>query len=215
MSEYDTVNILISLGLTTLTGVAIAAFFRYKVKPKFEIVFDSNRQSNLRLIFSGLEWFDKEFESFYKIFERDMVELTKDNEEIIPRPKFKPMDELDDGEDVIDLGTMMKMDKAFQEVKKCLEPILKRMSEQHNAFLRDYHIYLNYLHDSFLRDINNYYFTTTYYVEWVLKQQNYYSIGIERKEIAKRLIEYVEKDSSIDKKEQSIENFILKWKSHF
>ncbi len=214
MSEFDIWNVLVSLGLSSLVGISIAVFFRYKVKPKFEIIFDDNRQSNLNLIFNGLQWFDADFESFYTIVERDITPLTKYNEEIVPSPKIKPIDELED-DDAVDLGTMMRMDKKFLEVKDTLDSILKRMREQHTKFLKDYHIYLNYLHDDFLRNISKYYFTTTDYCEYVLNKQNYYSIGIDRKKFATKIIAYLEKDSGIERRENSIEKFISKWRKRY
>jgi len=204
---------IISAIISGIVAIGVAWYFRFKVKPKFEIVFDDNRQANLRLIFNGLQWFDSEFQSIYEIFERELGELKKEREEIIPRPKFIQEKGSEINENVIDLGSMMKMDKIFAEVRDNLNPILARMLEQQKTFLRDYHIFLNYLHDSFLREINNYYFTTIYYTKWVLKGNNFYSIGIKRKEHANRIIKYLEEDKTINKTEKSLGEFISKWKN--
>lgn len=213
--DWDTTNIstIISTITSGVLAFGIALYFRYRVKPKFEIIYDSNRQANINLIFNGLNYLDSEFESFYTIIENELGELTKEREEIIPSLKVKPKDEwIENDPDISDFGIIIKMTEKYDGIRKNLAPMLTIMREHHKKFLQDYHINLNYLHDSFLRDVNSYYITTTYYAELLLQCQNYYSIGIKRKSEADKIIEYVNADGSVDKTPDGIREFIYKWK---
>jgi len=195
---------------SSLIAIGIALYIRYRAKPKQEIIYDANRQANLDLIFSGLNFLNIEFLTFYESIEQRLGELTKERSKIIPFPISKPLNEWTvDDPDIVDFGEISKMTAIFDEIKPMLTQTLTRIREHHKRFLQDYHIYLNYLHDSFLRDVHSYYITTTHYSELLLNGENHYSIGIKRKEEADKIIAYV-KDRTVHKT-NSIMDFILNW----
>jgi len=217
MIEWDTVIIstVLSATFSGLTGYRVAWYFRHKVKPKHEILFENNQNSTILRLFSLIELFDSNFRSFYEIFETRLGELKTDQEEIIPSPfVFLPLEELkEEKPPKITFGMHLKKSKEFETLKENLSPTLKRMREYHNNFLKEYSFFMNYLDDIFLRYVNNYFFTTTYYSEWVLKGYNYSSIGQDRKKYAEIIIKYL-KDNKFSLDNPRVKEFITKWEEY-
>lgn len=209
--DWDTT--IISTITSAVVAISVGLYVRYKTKPKSEIIYNANRQANLNLIFSGLNHLNFEFGTLYESIEQRLGELTKKRSEVIPSLVFKPKEQwIENDPDQLDFVKITKMTSVFDEIKPMLRSTLARMHQQHRNFLQDYHIYLNYLHDSFLRDVNSYYLTTTYYSELLLNGENHYEIGIKRKSEADNIMEYVEKDRTVDKTLGAINEFILNWK---
>jgi len=182
---------------SSIIAIVIALYIRYKTKPKHEIIYDANRQANLDLIFGGLNRLGSEFGTIYDSIENRFGFLTENRDEIIPA--------------FGDIVEIAEMNRTFDDIRPMLEGCLERMREQHRRFLGDYHIYLNFLNDSFLRDVNKYYLTTTFYSELLLQNENHYSIGVRRKPEAERIIKYVVKDRSVNKNKEEIKLFISDW----
>lgn len=204
--DFDT--IIISTLMAIAITVGVSWFFRFRTKPKFEIIYDSNREENLTYVFNGLEMLDSDFGSFCEIFEDNFGLLTKEKKEIVPRPSSSS-----DGNITYPQGFAETLNR-LRQVKENLTPMLTRMRDNHNKFLRDYHIYHNYIHDSFLRNVSLYYWTTTYYIEWLLKGHHVVNSGEKRQTYAKKIIEYIERDTTYHKNIPSISHFVNKWKNY-
>lgn len=208
--DWDTATI--STITSAIVAIVVGLIVRYKTKPKSEVIYDANRQGNLNIIFNGLNHLNVEFETIYSSIEQRLGELTKERTEIIPPLVSKPEEQWSENDpDERDFGQISEMTSIFNEIKPMLQGALGRMRDQYKTFLKDYHIYLNYLHDSFLRDVYSYYITTTYYSELLLNGENHYSIGVKRKSEAEKIIEYVQKDRSVNKNTKEINEFITDW----
>lgn len=89
--------------------------------------------------------------------------------------------------------------------------MLNIIKETHENFVKDCNIYHNYIHDSFLRDVKQYYWNTDYYFERILYNELNSLFLNERIKYAKKIIQYLESDKSIELT-YSINNFIERWK---
>ena len=205
-------TIMISVILSGGTSIGVAWFFRFRTKPKHEKIFDANRQANLIRICTGLHVFDNFFQQIYENINKEFGDLPKEREELVPKPKFIPVEELENIKEVHDIGTQFQLDLKLQNIRKSHDWILENMRNMFDLFTKDYDIYQNYFHDSLLRDVREYYSTTIDYTEWLLKGHNYYSIGIKRYNLAKKIIEYIENGISKNKGQGHVDEFISKWK---
>lgn len=192
-------------------AVGVALFVRYKIKPKHEEVFDYNRKSNIVRIFGLLDHLDFQFRYFIEYFEKDMGELTKDRKTVLPERKFE---KTQDGGYVVDITDTMGIGIKYEQVKPELKRLAENLRMLEKSFLSDYSIYLNYVHDSFLRDIRMYFLNTAHYAEWLLKDTHLAYLRKKRMESAKKIIEYVEKDKSLVSN-PLIKKFIEKWEEEF
>ncbi len=74
MIELDTV--IISTGFSGLIGLCVALYVRYFTKPTHEKVFQSNRNTNLDIIFNQMELYGSNVDSLFEILTRDFGELS-------------------------------------------------------------------------------------------------------------------------------------------
>lgn len=197
-----------------MIAILIAWYFRFKVKPKFEIVYNYNRNANFVLIFNNIEIFDWTFETFYIIYERRLGLLTREREDIVPRIPFTSSGSGNQAISPVNLREWQTITNELTSVRQDLLQDVERMREYHRNFLKDYHIFQNYFHDKFLRDIHVYYFSTIHYCEWLLQGHNYARMADDRKRRSEGIIKYLEEDKSIDKADPNIKKFIEKWKNY-
>lgn len=204
--------------ISTITsgGVAgfIAWFFRYKTKPKVEIVFEDNRKQSFHYLFGNIASFDNYFGSFYEIFEKDVTELKGSNKSIVRSSPIMHafLNALGEKETVIDLGNVdMNLIRKFEFTKKNLEPMLESMRTFYKTFSDDYSFYHTYMHDTFLRDVIRYYTSTIEYARWVLQGYDYSTYLGARLQASFKIIHYLENDKSIDNSFVATNEFIKKW----
>ena len=211
MSDDEIVTIVLS----SLIALGIGLFIRYGLKPKFEIIFDDNRKANFLILFNGIQAFDSQFLSFYEILEDRMGLLRRDRREIIPRMQFASLTpESIHSQTRVDFGEISRLTSEYDEVRRNLQSILQAMRDNYDAFLKDYKLFLNYMHDTFLRDVSLYLWNTIYYSEWLLRDENLVMIADKRLELAFKIIQYLEEDGSIKMKIQNMDNFVKKWKDY-
>ena len=175
----DFLIVVISVILSTLTSIGVAWFFRFRTKPKHEIIYDSNRQENLTRIFYGLKFFDMFFERVYSQFNNEFGILNKEKESLIYKSQdISDIDSNNNFEKLVNFGNLSERQLKLDKIRDYCEREFQNMKERFQVFINDYNIYQNYFHDSFLRDIREYYDSTVHYTEWLLKGENYHSIGI-------------------------------------
>lgn len=104
-----------------------------------------------------------------------------------------------------------QLEIQFEGTKDELRYMLNIIKETHENFVKDCNIYHNYIHDSFLRDVKQYYWNTDYYFERILYNELNSLFLNERIKYAKKIIQYLESDKSIELT-CSINNFIERWK---
>lgn len=197
------VTMLISAVISSVIAWKIGLYIRFNTKPVHEIVYQDNRTSNLKLIFNGIRLSDSTLGSIFEIFTDKFGELSRNRKVIIA----DPISSIN-----TDFGKFLVQKKIFDETVQGLQDTLKRMREQRKDFLKDYHVLQNYFHDSFLRDINQYLWLAEEYVSELFKNENHGFKLIKRKDIALKIIEYIESDKSINKNERNIQEFITMWK---
>jgi len=208
--EEDIFTIVVS----SIIAFGIALFVRYGVKPKFEIVYDSNRKANLTYLFNGISMFDDlDFRSFYEIFEDRMGLLTRDRKDIIPSTLSTGLTPTVDLR-LTAFSEIGRLTAEYDVLKVDLRPILEDMKSNFEAFNQQYTFYQTYLHDSFLREVKIYFFNTYYYAEWLLQGQNLVEVADKRLESAFRIIQYLEENSLVDLDIPNMRNFIKKWRDY-
>ena len=208
----DAATILISLFLTTAVGIFITAYFRYFVKPKYEIVFDANRKANLTILFNAIDGFDEYFESIYTIFEEKLGLLTKNRKDIVPSisNQINPINPALP----LTYQDIMKIQKEYADVKSDLNPMLVKMQKFHRDFLKDYHLFQNYIHDSFLRDVNQYFVHTLDYTKWLLECNHVATTAEKRIKYYNEIKSYLENEKSLIESIPTMKKFLDKWKKY-
>ena len=210
-----TVSSIIAILTSGVIAYGIAWYFRFKSKSKIEVVFEDNRQQSFLYLFTNLADFDSYFGSFYDIFEKDVMELKgKDREIIRVSPIMSSIyASMTEGKPVlVNLSQDFELIRKFESTKKNLEPMLEQMRKYYKGFSDSYFSYLNYIHDTFLKDVNRYYSSTIEYTRYVLQGHEYSTYIDSRRKFAHKIIEYVEADETIDKTKENIAIFIKKWK---
>ena len=198
--------------VSLLVAVIVGVIIRFQLKPKHEKVFEHNRNVNLMMVFGILSQIDFQFEGFITIFERSMGEFTKDRKRILPEVEWK-MDS--DGGQIADMSSSTEIFGRYEYVKKDLRPMIKNMNSIHVQLRDDYNIFQNYIHADFLRDVDLYIFNTIYFAEWALKDAPLPTCLLKRMKLAKKIINYVESDKTVDLTFSTISEFIKKWKEEF
>ena len=209
--EIIIISVCLSAFFSGLTAYTITWYFRHRVKPKSELLFEKNHIDTMEMIFGSLHWFDYNFKIFYETIEKEMGDLTDEKKEIIPTPKFVPIDQLESGYEVVDFGESFKKSKIFVQVKENLKLQIENMKSISETFSKENSIFMNYVHSSFLRNILHYYWTSLYYADWTLGNAPIQSSLEKRKELAQKIIEYVQKDDLINTYSKMIKEFIDKW----
>lgn len=206
--------ILYSSLLALFITVAVSAYFRYKLPPKADQIFVSNRNSFLETIFGQLELYDgMYFDHILKRFTDEFGELKRERKEILEK-SFKFVEESEiDKQETIDFVQSMKDNETFRILKEDLESSFKRMQDIYQNYRVDRVLYERYFHHDFIRNIDLYYWGTNYYVEWLFKGVTVSSSIDNRKNRAEKIIDYLKKDGSINKKPEKIKNFIDKWQT--
>jgi len=141
-----------------------------------------------------------------------MGAFTKDKKRILPAVDWK---KTEDGGNVVDLSSSMEIRRTYEQVKEDLAPALERINDIYKQFKNDWRIFQNYIHDDFLRDVDRYFWDTSYFSEWALKDAPLPDCLIGRMKHAKKIIEYVENDKSVDITSPGIDKFVKNWKQEF
>lgn len=213
--DWDTT--IISTITSGAIAVGIAWYFRFRAKPKIEVVFEDNRKSSFHYLFSNLASFDSYFGSFYEIFEKDVTELRGSDKAIVrSSPIMRSfLNSSGETETIINLGNVdMDLIRRFEFTKKNLEPMLENMRRFYKTFSDDYTEYHKHMHDTFLRDVIRYYNSTIEYARWVLQGEDYSVHMASRLQSAFKIIHYLEKDKSIDKSFEPTKEFLKKWEPY-
>ena len=212
--EETNFTVVLSLASSLLASAIVAAYFRFLVKPKSEKVFEHNRESNLQRIFNQLRIYDNfNVGQIFDTLEKEFGSLECGKSELINENfKFVTEEELENQE-ITDFVKNRSDEEKLAKLNSISK--IRVLQRFHENFKEDYNIYSQYLHDSFLRDINQYYLNTNLYVEWLLKNHKENSCLDERKNNAENIIKYLKEDRSIDKETKSIKDFIDKWGKEF
>ena len=208
IDSLDVGTIVLSSLISGVIAITIAWFFRFKVKPKREIVFEDNRKDNVNRVCNILNFFDSSFERVYKGFEEEFQDLTKDMENIIPKPELRR--ENDEYVVELDFVDQMKKKETLKKLKSQYERTLETMEKQTKMFYDDISIFHNYLHNSFLIEIGNYMNATLHYSQELLNGQNYVGIGMMRLKHYKKIKSYLQNDKSI-RENKGVKEFISRW----
>ncbi|MGI0021368.1 MAG: hypothetical protein ACRD9Q_00775, partial [Nitrososphaeraceae archaeon] len=169
LENIDWNTTITSVTTSGVVAIIVAWYFRFKAKPKSEIVYDYNRNANFTLLFDNIEIFDWTFETFYTIYEQRLGLLTREREEILPRIAFTSSGSGNQVIPPVNFRAYQGLTNELASVKQDLAEDVARMREYHRNFLKDYHLFQNYFHDKFLRDIHMYYFSSIHYSEWLLQ----------------------------------------------
>lgn len=210
---------IVSIIVSGLIAYFVAHYIRFNTKPAHERVFDENRNANLTRIFDQLSTFDDEVGRFFETLTNNFGELSRDRTELYREP-FDVEWELDEEGEPFPKQVSVEVTEEDNQRRMILEfpehdfhERLGRLKEQQKLFLRDYNIYLNYIHDSFLRDIRDYYYNTIEYFDSILHNIVSSFRLIRRNDCATRTIQYLEEDNSIQKTTNMLD-FIQRWKEY-
>lgn len=206
----------VGISISSIIAGFIAWYFRFKSRPKIEIIYENNRNASFKYLFSNIQLLDDSFEGFYKYFENNVCELKKDLEEIIPQSSILHPIYSEDGIKTfyVDLPKRTQLTTDFEYAKDSIESTLNRIREHFKTFSNDYQTYHNYMEDEFLRDVSSYYNATINYLNFILLGYNYSTYLVTRKYCALKIIKYLENDELIDKTFPTIADFIKKWNDY-
>jgi len=213
MIEWDTVYI--SAALSGFIGLLVALYVRFFVKPPHEKLFEGNRNENLHILFNQLRFYDSYVQSLFEILTREFGELTSDRKKVV-LPSLvaiqydaegNPKNEGITPEESVKRA---KLEKHFESMKEDLKEMIKSMEKIHSQFERDYTIYHNYIHASFLQDVQNYYWSSNNYFLGIIDNQVHGFSLRNRHAYAKKMIEYLKVNRTI-KRTDSINEFVDKW----
>ena len=211
MVEWDTV--VVSSIISAIVAIGVALCVRYKVKPKHEVVFEHNRNVEFKRIFDTIHFLDFHFQNFLDDLEKEMGPLTNDRETLTPKPEFKPLPE---GGQIAEFSLeQTKLALKFQRLLPKLKFNFEQIRKITQGFQNDYLRLLNQIENSFLTNVWNYIFSTHHYAEWAQKDFLMSSLLKENMKTAKKIIDFLESDKTIDLTEPYIKEFIEKWKLKF
>jgi len=213
MIEWDTVAI--SAILSGLIGLGVALYVRFFIKPTHEKVFESNRNQNLEIIFNQLEYYDSHLQTIFDILEEDFGEITRDRKKVV-LPSMVAIEYGSDGKpknEELPLEEFQRrrvLELKFEETKKDLENMIATMKEFSTFFNNDYSIYHNYIHDSFLRDVRQYFWDGNYFVDGIQNNAVMAFLLGKRSTLAEKMIAYLESSSST-KMSYAMNEFVKRW----
>jgi len=208
----DVLVIVYSSLLALFITIGVSAYFRYRLPPISEQIFANNRNSFLKMTFDKLETFDEFLlKRILETFTKEFGELKRERKEILKNTfKFVPIDELENQE-TMDFVESMKENTKLQELRKNFALDFENMRKVHKNFIEDRTFYEKYFHHSFIRDIDQYFWQTNYYVEWLFKNVIISGCMDDRKNNAEKIIDYIQSDKTIDKNSENVRNFMNKW----
>lgn len=211
MIELDTV--LVNTILSIVVAVGVGLYIRYKVKPRHEIVFEHNRDIEFQRIFSTIHFLDFHFGIFCEDLEREMGPIKKEQDSLTPKPRVR---NLPDGGQLIEYSAeQTKIKMKFDKLIPRLQNNYEHIKNNGEIIRKDYARLLSHIEHSFLKDILDYVFDTSYYAEWAQRDYLMNDLRFKRMKLAKKIIKFLQKDKSINIKEGYIKEFIDKWNKEF
>jgi len=88
--------------------------------------------------------------------------------------------------------------------------MIASMKEFSTYFKEDYSIYHNYIHDSFLREVRQYFWDGNYFVDWMIKNDILGFALDKRRNRAEKIIAYL-KSSKTTKMNPQMDEFVKRW----
>ncbi len=209
-------NIEIIAYSTVLAGaitLIISAYFHYVKPSKSDVVFVANRNSWLEKILSQMEIFDNQYLQYvFDRYHKAGFDLKRSKNELGTSIKFVNESELDN-QDVTDFMDVWNQDMNLKKIGDDLEGTYKQMKYHYDNFFADKILHERYFHHDIIREMDLYFWNGLYYVEWLRKGGVHVSSCIDsRKNIADKIIKYVEKDSSFKIQGEKIKKWIEDWK---
>lgn len=199
------ISITLPIIISALLAYTISRYFWDKQTDQ-EKIFYSNRLESLKIMFNQLGSFDDNFETFYKIIEKDMGELEDNRTDVVPNGLVK-----EDEEPKYTLNDIWELEDKFTNVRSRVKPFIDTMSEMQTTFYAEYKISLIYVHQTFLKNIAMYYRDTLEYSRLLLENRHYQFYMKKRLELAKKIMKYIE-DVTVEKDVKQFSEFITKWK---
>lgn len=193
-------DLVLNLAISFIVATSVAAFFRFCVRPKTDIVFDENQQIMLKKLFAIIEEFDKEFGACYSFVERCCGPLTPDKEYLFRRkqPSIRAID-----------GSTT----STSYVKAVLEKRRVNMEYSYDVIIRYNQRAGIYISEILLDSIVNYCMAT---IEWAISASHgrnleYALFG--RHKHAHEIIAFLEQ-RSLNNREFGTVSFVQKWQEY-
>lgn len=214
--DWDTILVssMISAGFSAIVGILIAFYVKHKMKPKHQEVFENNRQTNLRFIFNDLERYHDHTMFIFDEFEKKFGDLKKKRKELVTTIKFVPIEEIDKQEP-IKFADIMKDKQNLDELKTRLKFNFDQMKKISDFFDKESRSLETYFENSFLQHIRQIFWQTNYYAEQLFNATLVPSCLNSSTDRAKKVIEYLKKDDSLDLSEKNVKSFIDRWEKVF
>ena len=207
MFDCPQCDAIVSMGVSIGTAIGVAAFFRYKVKPKIESVFEENRLSNYDFLFNGIEDFDFIVERFYFILERDFGPVTEARENMFTVPSLTNYSSIDTSS----ISAVFTPSTYFKQIEQSeLKKIYDDLEHSYHKFKEGINSYQLYIEVKLLHNVSLYYWITLYWMKYILTGYNMPTYWKKRPKYASSIIDFVEKDSQI-RNIRSVGDFITKW----
>lgn len=196
--------------VSLLVAAIVALYIRFKVKPKHEIVFEHNRNEEIKRIFTTLHFLDFHFKNFIDHIENELGPITRDRETLSPKAEFKTMP---DGSQYAEFSIEeTRLQRKFYNLQPKIQYDYERMNEIAKSFQKDFPRLLEHIENSFLNDVWMYIFDSKYYAEWATKDYLMNHLFDKIHDSATKIIKFTTVDKTINLNEPYIKEFIEKWK---
>ncbi len=199
--------------LAFVITVGVSALFHFKLPSKSDVVFIANRNSWIEKILSQMELFDNQYLQYvFDRFDKAGFDLKRGKEELGTSIKFVNETDLE-SQEVTDFMDVWNQDRNLRQIGNDLKGTNKQMETLYEHFFADKVLHERYLHHDIIRDMDNYFSSGLYYVDWLRKGGvHVYSSIDSRKNTAAKIIKYIEKDKTIKINDKKIKKWIDKWK---
>ena len=201
------INACIAVGISFLVGL----YIRFKVKPKHEVVFELNREAEIKQIFSSIHFFDHFFDILIGKLEKEISAIPKENKSLRPEGTQK---KLEDGGTLIQFSLEeTQLQKKLFKMREILEPEYNEIKKITDNFKNDYTRMINHVEISFLNHVWDYILKSQWYLDYIyLNNYNFYDHFKDREKHGKEIIASLKKDKILESPDPFIKEFFDKYK---
>ena len=208
------IGVVINLGI----AVFIAAYFRYRLKPRIEVIFERNERLALELLFSQINIFDSDFIHFCNYAQKEIDPLPKDDRTYVNLDL--PIESVIENDEVIRIIPNIKdhpeikaNNARFDYGNKFLKEFLKRAIDQ-EKIIYEHHLKDNKYSDNFFTHFILVYLSSSVsFMQGITQNYSHRSFFDRRLEYAKSIITKLKEDELIPKT-GSIRDFVDKWEKY-
>jgi hypothetical protein len=211
MDGVNWIEVGLNACISSLVAIVVAAYVRFKVKPKHEEVFEHNRTEEIIRIFSTIDLVDLHIGEVFDLFETNLGIMTPDRVTVVPRPEFIQQS---DGSHIATISLEdSKLRREFESLKPRFAYHYEILESYSNAFKVDYQRLLNHIESNFLGTVSDYIFNTVFFTECLIKDSLLPSLLEKRKHSARKIIDFLNNDKTIPTDDKRIKDFIERWEN--